>query len=171
MVKHIYGWTWIFQSHFYWIQLQKLNFMLMKLPSASLIFQFILSPVLKAICLNFIFMPPNWWHHFCRQLIKIPQVILVTPGWGRKELTSPNITPPPLCEVITTSKTQFAVTIDPPQISDHWGHNYSYHWGSQLQLSLGSQVLLPLTPLDTTMLLLTSLLQAVCLHDNDLSSF
>ena len=30
--------------------------------------------------------------------------------------------------------------------------------GSQLQLSLGSQMVLPLTPLDTTMLLLTSLL-------------
>ena len=68
----------------------------------------------------------------------------------------------------TTSKTQFAVTIDPHKSV------IQVSLGSQLQLSLGSQVVLPLTPLtiDTTMLLLvvTSLLQAVCLHDNDLRS-
>ena len=63
----------------------------------------------------------------------------------------------------TTSKTQFAVTSDPHKSV------IQVSLGSQLQLSLGSQVVLPLTPLtiDTTMLLLTSVLQAVCLHDNE----
>ena len=71
----------------------------------------------------------------------------------------------------TTSKTLFAVTIDPHKSV------IQVSLGSQvvLQVSLGSQVVLPLTPLtiDTTMLLLvvTSLLQAICLHDNDLRSF
>ena len=59
----------------------------------------------------------------------------------------------------TTSKTQFAVTSDPHKSV------IQVSLGSQLQLSLGSQVVLPLTPLDTTMLLLvvTSLLQAIWL--------
>ena len=51
--QNIYGWTSIFQSPCYWIQLEKLNFMLVKFRlSITLISIWFFSTVLKAICLN-----------------------------------------------------------------------------------------------------------------------
>ena len=83
---------------------------------------------------------------------------LVTPLTGGSASKTPLTSGP-------ASKTQFAVTIDPHKSV------IQVSLGSQVVLLVGSQVVLPLTPLTMLLLVVTSLLQAVCLHDNDLRSF